>query len=175
MSQLLGPLELVGDRWVIGDPKRDEGSCVVLTRDGMEHHEREASEPVSAVPWARVVSVGVSGSTRTWHTTRTMGVLNALGGSHMEAGPKACTVGAYVRHPYEGWSVVYTHHERPYDYMQLYLLSDLFRKVSEAKAVRLLGDPDWMATVVAKLAAIPKWTFLPGRRVTALLAALDVG
>lgn len=175
MSHSLGPLELVGDRWIIGDPKRDTGSCVVLTRDGMEHHERGTAEPVKAVPWARVVSVGVTGASRTWHTTRTMGFLNAVGGSHMEAGRKACSVGAYVRHPYEGWSVVYTHHERPYTYMHLHLLSELFRKVSEAKAVRLLGDPDWVATVVAKLAPTPKWTPLPGRRVTALLTALDVG
>ncbi|MFF0011997.1 hypothetical protein [Streptomyces sp. NPDC005374] len=175
MSQSLGPLELVGDRWIIGDPTRGKGSCVVLTRDGMEHHERGVPEAVAAVPWTRVVDLRVSGITRAWHTTRTMGVLDTLGNSYMGAGPRACSVGAYVRHPYEGWSVVYTHHERPYDYMHLYWLGDLFRKLSAAKAAHLLGDPDWVATAVAKLAAAPRWTLRPGRPVTALLAALDVG
>ncbi|MFF7136081.1 hypothetical protein ACFZBZ_27585 [Streptomyces sp. NPDC008196] len=174
MSGLLGPLELVGDRWVIGDPKRGQGSCVVLTRDGMEHHVRGVPEARSAVPWSRVVGLTVKASSRTWQATRTGGVVNTLGGGHLEAGPEACVVGAHLRYPQEGWKVVYGHHERAYTYQHMFLLGDLFRKTAEAGAAHLLGDPEWLAPVVAELAPTPKWTPLPGRRVTELLTTLGI-
>lgn len=159
---------------MIGDPKRGKGSCVVFTREGMEHHERGTAEPLSAVPWSKVGGVSVSGAARDWHATRTGAFLNAFGGYHLTAGRTACSVSAYGWDPYKGWSVVYDRHERPYTYMHLTLVSDLFRRLSEAKAARLLGDPDWLAMVVAKLAPTPTWTPLPGRRVTELLRELGV-
>ncbi|MFF7066922.1 hypothetical protein OIE43_09035 [Streptomyces pseudovenezuelae] len=174
MARFLGPLELVGDRWVIGDPKRGEGSCVVLTRDGMEHHVRGVPEARSAVPWSRVEVLTVKAAARTWQATRTGGVVNTLGGGYGEAGPDACVVGAYLRYPREGWTVVYGHHERPYTYQHMFLLGDLFRKTAEARAAHLLGDPEWLARVVAALAPTPRWTPLPGRRVTELLRELGV-
>ncbi|MEU6352017.1 hypothetical protein ABZ896_22210 [Streptomyces sp. NPDC047072] len=174
MAQLLGSLELVGDRWIIGDPKRGKGSCVVLTPDGMEHHERGTTEPLSAVPWSRVVHTRVKGSASRWQNTRTAAFANAFASGHVESGPKACLLGAYLRYPAAGWTVLYDRHERSYTYMHLFLLDDLFRKVSDAKAVHLLGDPDWLAGVVAKLAPTPTWTPLPGRHVTALLKELGV-
>ncbi|NEA97975.1 hypothetical protein [Streptomyces sp. SID13726] len=175
MSRLLGPLELVGDRWVIGDPKRGKGSCVVLTRAGMEHHERGVPEALSTVAWSDVIALTVKAASRTWQTSRTGGVVNALGGYHTEAGPEACAVGAHLPFPRGGWKVIYSHHRRAYTYQHMFLLGDLFKKAAEAEAAHLLGDPDWLATAVAELAPTPVWVPLPGRRVTAFLASNGAG
>lgn len=153
----LGPLELVGDRWVIGDPKRERGLCVVLTAEGVEHHARDVPEPLLFVPWTRFVSAGVTAAYKAWQTTRTAGVLDALGGSRLESGPDGCAVGGYLRHPYEDWSVRYTHHERGYTSAHVFLLKALFRKTSEAKALRRLGDPEWLGAAVDRLAPLPLW------------------
>ncbi|MGW0944017.1 hypothetical protein ACWD4O_15900 [Streptomyces sp. NPDC002623] len=133
MTEYLGPLELVGDRWIIGDPKREGGSCLVLTAEGMEHHEPGAPEPLAVVPWSKFVELGIRATYQAWHATRTMGVLGVLGGGHLETGRSGCSVGGLLRHPYESWSVNYTHHERPYTGDHVYVVNALFQRTSEAR------------------------------------------
>ncbi|MFF3334753.1 hypothetical protein ACFYWX_35330 [Streptomyces sp. NPDC002888] len=157
MAEFLGPLELVGDRWIIGDPKREGGSCVVLTAEGLEHHKQGEREPLAVVPWSRVVELGVQATAWAWMATRTAGVLDALGGSRMGGGRSGCSVGGLLRHPYEGWSVNYTHHERPYTGAHVFLVHQLFLKTSEARAVRRLGDPEWLGEAVARVAPLRAW------------------
>ncbi|MFE3138157.1 hypothetical protein [Streptomyces scopuliridis] len=157
MTEYLGPLELVGDRWIIGDPKRQGGSCLVLTAEGMEHHGPGAPGPSAVIPWSKFVGLNIRATFRAWHATRTMGVLGALGGGSMESGRSGCSVGGLLRHPYEGWSVIYTHHERPYTGAHVFLVKALFRKTSEARALHRLGDPEWLGAAVARLAPLPAW------------------
>ncbi|MFI7102066.1 hypothetical protein ACIBK8_22220 [Streptomyces sp. NPDC050161] len=153
MPEWLGPLELVGDRWVIGDSKRAGGSFLVLAVEGMEHHESGAPEPRAVVPWHRFVELNVTAAQWAWMATPAMGVLGA--GSAMNVlGRRACSVQAVVRHPYEDWSANYTHHKRPYEYFRIALVSELFRKTVEVKAAHRLGDPEWLGAAVARLALV---------------------
>ncbi|MFF6888920.1 hypothetical protein ACFY9F_37805 [Streptomyces sp. NPDC012421] len=171
MTQYLGPLEQVGDRWVIGDPKRLQGSCLVLTSEGIEHHVRAAGQPRRVVEWNRLSHVELRATMRPWMATRTGGIIMDLGGGHLDGGRSGCSVSG-ILHPYEPWSVNYTHHERTYTTMHIALLSDLFVKTSEAKALHRLGDPEWLGAVVARLAPTPRWTPLPGRRVSEIIELL---
>jgi hypothetical protein len=45
-----GSLEQVGDRWIIGAPKLEGSSRLVLTAEGTEHHEHRDLEPSSRGP-----------------------------------------------------------------------------------------------------------------------------
>ncbi|MFI6699810.1 hypothetical protein ACIBJC_12685 [Streptomyces sp. NPDC050509] len=154
MTDHLGPLELVGDRWIIGDPKREGGSCLVLTAEGLERHEFGAPAPDAVVPWSRFVELKIRATFRAWHATRAMGVMGALGGGPLETGRSGCSVHGLLRHPYEGWSVNYSHHERPYTGPHVLVVKALFQKASEAKALHRLGDPEWLGAAVARLAPL---------------------
>ncbi|MFD0268623.1 hypothetical protein ACFVGY_18935 [Streptomyces sp. NPDC127106] len=72
----------------------------------------------------------------------------------------------------EDQSVNYTHHERTYTPMHMALAIDLVAKTSEAKALHRLGDPEWLGAVVSRLAPTPRWTPLPGRRVSEIIELL---
>ncbi|MGC5342572.1 hypothetical protein [Streptomyces sp. DT171] len=174
MTAHLGPLELVGDRWIIGDPKRKNGSCLVLSAEGMEHHEAGTTEPLDFVPWHRFMEVRVKATTRAWLATRTGGVLDTFGGYTQIGGRSACSVRGLVRHPYEDWSVNYTHHERPYTSSHVFLVGELFHKTSaEAKAAHRLGDPEWLGEAVTRLATLPvRWAPSASRRVTEIIKDL---
>ncbi|MFG2486637.1 hypothetical protein ACGFSI_28270 [Streptomyces virginiae] len=154
MSEFLGPLELVGDRWIVGDPDRKRRSCLVLTAEGMEHRKDGAPEPRAVIPWGRFMWVGMNATTRAWMATRTAGVLTLGGGQPDFGGRSACSVSATVRHPYEDWSVNFTHHERPYTSSHLFLVDQLFRQVSDVNALHRLGDPKWLGAAVAELAPV---------------------
>ncbi|MGX4690408.1 hypothetical protein [Streptomyces sp. JNUCC 63] len=157
MAAYLGPLELVGDRWIIGDPKREGGSCLALTAEGLEHHRHGAPELPAVVPWSKFVELHIRATYKARHATRTMGVLAALADSQMEAGPSGCSLNGILRHPYEPWSVTYTHHQRPYTGNHVYVVQALFRRTSEARALHRLGDPEWLGAAVARLAPLSAW------------------
>ncbi|MFD6274258.1 hypothetical protein ACFWFI_01475 [Streptomyces sp. NPDC060209] len=164
MAEHLGPVELVGDRWVIGDPKRGDGLCLVLTADGMEHHRRGVPKPQAVVPWSRFVSAGVQATPWAWQATRTAGVLDALGGGVGNGGRDGCSVGGLLRHPYEDWSANYTHHERSYTGAHIFVVGALFRCLSDAKALPRLGDPEWLGAAVGRLVSVPAWWAPSARR-----------
>ncbi|MFD7445302.1 hypothetical protein [Streptomyces sp. NPDC059909] len=164
----------MGDRWVIGDPKREGGSCFVLTAESMEHHKFGAPEPHSVVPWSRFMELRVKATTRAWLATRTGGVLDAFGGYMQIGGRSACSVSALLRRPYEDWSVNYTHHKRPYTHPHIFLVGHLFRKTVKAKAAHRLGDPEWLGEAVTRPAALRfGWSYpAVGRRATEILEEL---
>ncbi|MFF9013305.1 hypothetical protein ACF09C_10120 [Streptomyces sp. NPDC014870] len=165
MAEYLGPLELVGDRWIIGDPKREGGTCLVFTREGIEYHRNGAPEPLELVPWERVMSLQVDATSRGWMATRAGGAIPYLAQSSAGSwGRDACSVHALVRHPYDDWFVRYTHHERAYSGAHIYLVSRFIRAVSDAKLLPRLGDPQWVSLAVAKIAPL-KIGFSTARRV----------
>ncbi|MGW6691831.1 hypothetical protein [Streptomyces sp. NPDC054961] len=168
--QYLGPLELVGDRWIIGDPTRNDGSCLVLATDGIEHHVRGEADPRDVVPWSSLHSVGLRTTMKSWMATRTGGFIVAAGG-YMDGGRDGCSLSG-IRDRHEPWSVNYTHHERTYTSVHMALVIDLVAKMSEAKALHRLGDPEWLSAVVSRLAPTPRWTPLPVRRVSEIIELL---
>ncbi|MYY08635.1 hypothetical protein GT204_06880 [Streptomyces sp. SID4919] len=171
MVQHLGPLELVGNRWVIGDPERNEGSCLVLAAEGIEHHMRGEAGPRDVVPWNSLHSVQLRATMKPWMASRTGGVIVAAGGGCMDGGRDSCSLSG-IRDRYRPWSVNYTHHERAYTSMHMALVIALVGMTSTAKALHRLGDPEWLSAVVSRLAPTPRWTPLPVRRVSEIIELL---
>ncbi|MFI6933380.1 hypothetical protein [Streptomyces sp. NPDC050287] len=150
MTQYLGPLELIGERWVIGDPTRKEGVSIVLTPEGLEHRRREETAPLFTIEWSRFMELQVRAAYRRWHTTFGLG-FGAPPGADM--GRDGCSLHGMVRHPYDLWSVRYTHHERRYTAAHVHVLKGLFGGLTEAKALNRLGDAEWLGAAVAKLSS----------------------
>lgn len=75
MAAYPGPLEPVGDRRVIGDPKRKGGSCPALTTEGVEHHRPGTPDPPAVVPWSKFAELHIRATHQAWHATRAFGRL----------------------------------------------------------------------------------------------------
>ncbi|CAL9332733.1 hypothetical protein [Streptomyces sp. enrichment culture] len=166
MAQYLGPLELIGDRWVIGDPAREDGLSIVLTPEGLEHHRRGQAEPLAATEWSRFLELKVRAAYRRWHVTRFGGFVGGFApGADM--GRDGCSLRGIVRDPYELWSVRYTRHERAYTGGHVIVLKALFDQLTEAKALDRLGDPEWLGAAVAKLSSYTSWYAPQGNRLVA--------
>lgn len=164
VAQHLGPLELVGDRWIIGDPKRKDGLSVVLMPEGVEHYRRADPATQSVVQWAQFVQLGVHATCWKWEATRTGGFVGAFSSTPYETGRDGCSLQGLLSHPSEPWSVRYTHHKRHYTGSHVFLLKALVRKLSEAKALDRLGDPQWLGAAVAKLSPVTAWLPSSGNR-----------
>ncbi|MFE5909959.1 hypothetical protein ACFQ6B_12900 [Streptomyces wedmorensis] len=170
----LGPLELVGDRWVIGDPERAGGMCLVLTAEGMEHRANGTAEPLELLPWSRVMELGIRTTYRAWMATRGgTALVWATQSDAIDMGRYACSVHALVRHPYDDWYALYSHHERRYTGVQIYLVIELFQAVSEAKLTHRLGDAEWLGAVVEQVAPLP-YRRSSVRRIREIIAAVPV-
>ncbi|MFI6015120.1 hypothetical protein ACIBAG_41195 [Streptomyces sp. NPDC051243] len=163
MGQRLGPLELIGDRWVIGDPTRKEGLSIVLTPEGLEHHRRAETAALLAVPWSRFMELRVRAAYVRWHVTRFGGFVGAFAPA-ADMGRDGCSLQGIVRHPYDLWSARYTHHEGRYTAGHVIVLKALFDQLTEAKALDRLGDPDWLGAAVAKLSPYTSWFAGKGNR-----------
>ncbi|MFE5940942.1 hypothetical protein [Streptomyces sp. NPDC056480] len=169
----LGPLELLDDRAVIGDPQRQGGTCLVLTPEGLEHRANGTPEPLELLPWSRVVQLDIR--TTHWHWMATRGATVAkwalLSRAHL--GRNACSVHALVRHPYDDWYARYSHHERAYTEAHTYLLGLLFEAVSEARLTHRLGDAEWLGAVVEQVAPLP-FRRSSAQRIREIVAAVPV-
>ncbi|WP_052851086.1 hypothetical protein [Streptomyces avicenniae] len=173
MTTRLGPLELVGDRWTVGDPERTGGSCFVLTPDGLERRPGGATRAAPAViPWSRFLVLHLRATRQGWMATRPMGMLNGAGYGTV-GGPTACSMAGVLRDPYAYWSENYAHHRRPYDHKDIYLAGHLFPVAVKAGAARLLGDPEWVGEAVARLAELRGQPYAAaGREATGLMRQL---
>ncbi|MFB8080542.1 MULTISPECIES: hypothetical protein [unclassified Streptomyces] len=169
----LGPLELVGDRWVIGDPEREGGVHLVLTAEGLEHRENGTPEPLELLPWSRVMQLDIRAASRSWMATRSANVLMWVTQSRADMGRYACSVHALVRHPYDDWRARYSHHERAYRAAPTYLLQLLLEAVSDAKLVHRLGDAEWLGAVIEQVADLP-FRRSSAQRVREIVAAVPV-
>ncbi|MFF8594018.1 hypothetical protein ACF061_21735 [Streptomyces sp. NPDC015220] len=159
MAQFLGPLELTGDGWVIGDPTRQDGLYVVLTPEGLEHRRHGEAAPRLAVEWSRFVELNVRAAYRKWQAAP--GLPSRPGA---DLGRDGCSLHGIVRHPYDPWRVRYTHHRRRYTGGHVILLKCLFAQLGEVKALHRLGDPEWLGAAVARLSDHTSWYEPKGRR-----------
>ncbi|WP_405982407.1 hypothetical protein [Streptomyces sp. NBC_00158] len=57
-----------------------------------------------------------------------------------------------VRHPYEDRRLTFDRHARAYPLLDTFLLGELLSQVVAADETPRLGDPDWLARVVGRLA-----------------------
>ncbi|MEV7505852.1 hypothetical protein [Streptomyces sp. NPDC093018] len=152
MAQFLGPLELTGDRWVIGDATREGGLYVVLTPEGLEHHRHGQEAPRLTVQWSRFLELNVQAAYRKWQTTP--GLPSRPG---VDMGRDGCSLHDIVRHPYDLWRVRYTHHQRRYTGGHVSVLKYLFDRLDKANALDRLGDPEWLGAAVAQLSGHTSW------------------
>ncbi|MFE9020717.1 hypothetical protein ACFYNL_19440 [Streptomyces sp. NPDC007808] len=166
MTQYVGPLELVDDRWVIGDPTRKEGLYVVLTPVGLEHRRRGEPAPLLTVPWSRFLELRVRAAYRRWQLTP-LGALAGAAQPGADMGRDGCSLQGIVRHPYDLWKVRYTHHLRTYRAGHVIVLKALFDQLTEAKALDRLGDPGWLGEAVAELSSYTSWYAPRGNRLVA--------
>ncbi|ELS53210.1 hypothetical protein [Streptomyces viridochromogenes] len=163
MARHLGPLELIGDRWVIGDPTRKDGLSIVLTPEGLEQRRRTEAAALLAVEWSRFLELRVRAAYRSWQATAGAGFIGAFE-PRADMGRDGCCLYGLVRHPYDLWSVRYTHHERRYGAGHVIVLKALLEQLTEAKALDRLGDPEWLGAVVAKLSSYTSWYAPKGNR-----------
>ena len=152
VAQFLGPLELSGDGWVIGDPTWKDGLYVVLTPEGLEHQRYGEAAPRLTVQWSRFVELNVRAAYRKWQATP--GLPSRPG---VDMGRDGCCLYGIVRHPYDLWSARYTHHQRRYTGGHVNVLKSLFAQLGRAKALDRLGDPDWLGAAVAQLSGHTSW------------------
>ncbi|MFJ3841760.1 hypothetical protein ACIPY6_40515 [Streptomyces sp. NPDC090054] len=172
MAQHLGPLELVGGLWAIGDPTRKSGLSIALTPEGLEHRRRGETAPLATVEWGQFVNLGVNAAYRSWHASPAAAVANQSG--HYW-GRDGCSLQGNLRHPYEHWSARYTHHERRYAVGHVIVLEALFDQLSDAKSLDRLGDPQWLGSAVTELASHTSWYAPTGKRlVKATLQTIGV-
>ncbi|MFJ8018390.1 hypothetical protein [Streptomyces sp. NPDC096339] len=173
MAQQLGPLELVGGRWVLGDPARESSLSIMLTPEGLEHRRHGETALLATVKWGQFVSLGVSAAHRNRQTSRTAGFASTF--RDLGWGPDGCSLYGDLRHPYERWSARYTHHERRYPAGHVIVLQALFDQLSAAKALDSLGDPEWLGSAVTELSSYTSW-YGPGgnRLVKEIVRALGI-
>ncbi|WP_037669870.1 hypothetical protein [Streptomyces griseus] len=163
MTQHLGPLELVGEQWVIGDATRADGLCVVLTPEGLEHRRNGETAPLLALEWSQFLELKVRAAYRKWQASPAAGII-AAAEPRADMGRDGCSLHGILRHPYELWSVRYTHHERRYTGGHVIVLKALFAQLTEARQLHRLGDPEWLGSAVAKLSPFSSWFEPKGNR-----------
>jgi hypothetical protein len=146
----LGPLELVGARWVIGDATRKDGLSLLLTPEGLEQHRRGETPALVSTEWTQLMELRMRAAYQKWQASPGAGI---FGGFQPRAdfGRDGCSLHGIRRDPYEPWSVRYTHHERRYKGGHVIVLKTLFNELTEAKALDRLGDTEWLGAAVAKL------------------------
>ncbi|MEU0285232.1 hypothetical protein [Streptomyces sp. NPDC006147] len=142
----LGPLELVGGRWAVGDATRPDTHWVEIRPDGLHQHEPDSEGRL--VPWSRIMT-GVwltwgkhSGSTnsRGMYTFKGLVAERDGGWLHMT-----------LRHPYENHQLRFDQHTRPYRAVDVLRLESLLRQLVDEGKLHLLGDPEWVGRAVACL------------------------
>ncbi|MFF5548885.1 hypothetical protein [Streptomyces olivaceoviridis] len=148
-STSLGPLELLHGRWVVGDAGKPH--WVEFRRDGLYQQEPHAEGQL--VPWSRIM-LGMHLTMGSKYPAKgSNGFGGLLGGL---PGPWRGRGSGYLhmtlRHPYENWIARFDRHPRHYPGAHLVFLDLLTRQVIDAGQAHLLGDPEWLGRVVARLA-----------------------
>ncbi|MEU1373173.1 hypothetical protein ABZ442_05850 [Streptomyces triculaminicus] len=141
----LGPLEKVDGHWVIGEP--GQKMHVVFKPEGLEAH-KDDQEPW-LTPWWRFMGLGVEVTSHRFTSSRLFGLSHH--GPMTLQGPRL--VGT-VRKPYEMWSAQFSRHRHAYPFQQIVLLQQLLGWSTETGMAERLGDPAWMDSAVARLAAV---------------------
>lgn len=163
MARHLGPLEQVGNRWVIGDPSLPDSLYILLTPDGLEHRNHAEGAPLLTVEWSRLLDLKVRAAYRRWQAAKGAGLL-AGAQPGVDVGPDGCSLRGFMRGAFEPLSIRYTHHSRRYTGGHVIVLKALFKRLSDERALHRLGDFPWLEAVVTELSSHRSWMELKGRR-----------
>lgn len=145
----MGPLELRDGRWVVGDT--DKGHWVEFRRDGLYQHAPVAEGQL--IPWPRIM-LGMRLTMGAEYPARgSYGFGSLLGGLPGPwRGHGSGHLHMTLRHPYEDWTARFDRHPRYYPAAHLVFLQALTTQIIDAGQAHLLGDPEWLGRVVARLA-----------------------
>ncbi|MFI1801114.1 hypothetical protein ACH427_27685 [Streptomyces sp. NPDC020379] len=156
MGIVLGPLELIDGRCLVGDSRHPGGSWVEFRTQGLHRHVPDAEGEL--IPWARIMlGIGVivgRGYPAKGGKFTMLGLLGGLpglkgrGGGHLDM---------TLRHPYEDWSVRFDRHAHWYRLFDVTLLEELLRQTVAAGEAHRLADADWLGRVVVRLTALKPW------------------
>ncbi|MFE2478762.1 hypothetical protein [Streptomyces sp. NPDC059389] len=151
-SAALGPLELVGGIWVVGDSRRPGGTWLEFRAEGLYRQSAGGGE---LIPWPRIMlGVGVyigRGYPRTGQYTlagmlgNLPGPFRGRGGGHLDM---------TLRDPYEDRKLTFDRHARAYRLLDTFLLEELLSHVVAADEAHRLGDPDLLGQVVDRLTSL---------------------
>ncbi|MFJ6073897.1 hypothetical protein ACIQFU_24155 [Streptomyces sp. NPDC093065] len=142
----LGPLELAGGHWAVGDASRPGTHWVEFRPDGLHQHEPDSGG--RSIPWSRVMTgIRLTWGKHSWNTN-TRGMYTLKG---MVAGRDGGWMHLTLRHPYEDQQLRFDQHERPYRAVDALRLESLMRQLVDEGKLRLLGDPEWVDRAVAHL------------------------
>ncbi|MFE2721227.1 hypothetical protein [Kitasatospora sp. NPDC059327] len=139
----LGPLALVGGRWIIGDHERR--AHLTFEPEGLVH--RVLGRDPHPVPWDRLMELGVAVTVDRFSSSRFGGLLTRTPGITTHG---SC-LRATVRHPYDLWSPDFSHHRGFYSAREIVLLDVLLDVVVARKRAELLGDAAWLTGAVDRV------------------------
>ncbi|MEU3858316.1 hypothetical protein AB0F03_13250 [Streptomyces sp. NPDC028722] len=148
-STTLGPLELCDGRWVVGDTGK--AHWLEFRTDGLYQHEPDSEGEL--IPWARIMlgmNLTMGGEFPARGSNGFGGILGGLPGPWRGRGSGYLHM--TLRHPYENRIARFDRHPRPYPGSHLVFLQTLTTRAIDAGQAHLLGDPEWLGRVVARLA-----------------------
>ncbi|MGW3974120.1 hypothetical protein ACWEFD_33120 [Streptomyces ardesiacus] len=142
----LGPLELFGGRWGVGDASRPDTHWVEFRPDGLHQHEPDSEG--RSIPWPRIMTgVRLTWGKHSW-STNSRGMYTLKG---TVAGRAGGWMHLTLRHPYEDQALRFDQHERPYRAVDALRLESLMRQLVDEGRPQLLGDPEWVGRAVVPL------------------------
>lgn len=156
MHHQLGPLELIAGEWIVGDPAGRQSKYLKLQGQGISCWVGGMETEV--IPWSRFINLALSVQSSRLGNSKALAKVTdialALTGSSRHGGGEAY-LAATLRHPYEDWSAHFTHAARKYDRREVRLAEEFFKQVVESGRAARLGDPQWVAAMVEKIASLP--------------------
>ncbi|MGV9506193.1 hypothetical protein ACWDQZ_11355 [Streptomyces tendae] len=143
----LGPLELTGGRWRVGDATQPDAHWVEFRPEGLHQHEPDSDGRL--VPWSTIMNgIRLTWGKHPWDTNN-RGLYTLRG---MVAARDGGWLHMTLRHPYEDHQLRFDQHMRPYRAVDALRLEALLRQLADEGRLQLLGDPDWVGRAAAHLA-----------------------
>ncbi|MFF7215882.1 hypothetical protein ACFZAU_36000 [Streptomyces sp. NPDC008238] len=159
----LGPLELTGGIWGVGDATRPGTHWVEFRPDGLHQHEPDAGGRL--VPWSRIMTGIWFSWNKSSRSTQSKGEYTLWG---TVAGRSGGWMHMTLRDPYEDHALRFDRHARRYRSVDAVRLEWMLRHLVDVAKLPLLGDPEWVGRAVAGLAGGKQsWSTAALRRVVA--------
>ncbi|MFD7874353.1 hypothetical protein ACFV5G_09565 [Streptomyces sp. NPDC059766] len=147
----LGPLELIADVWIIGDPTARKSKHFRLQQQGLSYWIQGVQTQV--IPWSRFMNLVLSVQPTRLGNSRAMAMLSAVTLAPA-GGAREAFLGATLRDPYEDWSEIFTHPARKFGRRDIRKAEEFLKQTVEFGRARKLGDPLWVSQTVEKIAGL---------------------
>ncbi|RPE27120.1 hypothetical protein EDD90_10805 [Streptomyces sp. Ag109_O5-1] len=151
----LGPLEFVSGEWIVGDSTAPKSKYFKLDRNGLSYWVQGVR--AETIPWSRFMNLGLSIQASRLSNSGTLARITdlalSLTGSSRHGGGEAYFT-ATLRSPYEDWNAHYTRAATKYGRREIRLAQAFFAQVVKCGRADKLGDPQWVAAAVEKIAGI---------------------